>query len=367
MADPPSTYHLPASSDTVVMTTARIPHLPNEVLYVADEDILNLRLSAKVFHYVTADRFAVTFFEKRAYDMSTKGLKALVNITEHPSFARHIRSIVIGHGGKVSPTKHNNYLDQAFQNLAAIGNPISLGLRQVRKCRQYQRYRSAVLDDTVKFFRRKVLAAALQAGMPLGDFIADTQSASQNRMFPSVSDDWVWDATHRISYRAMYHGLFNRLIIHLSATESDHVLVHGLDRRLQVSQADTLEWQEYLTAAFQKRFREIVLEDCSVSSDCLLRMLRASRSTLRRLSLYNVRLKAPPDGPGTPGTWLSLFNIIRLYLLLESCTLGNLWDEANGYWLEGGDKTIEASTRAQVSAVFLNLAAGHRALTLDDR
>jgi hypothetical protein len=361
------------------MASTHIPHLPNEILYnissyVADEDILNLRLSATVFHFVTADRFATTFFENRAYDMSTKGLKALVAITEHPSFARHIRSIVIGHGGKISFTRHNNYLEQAFQNLANIGNTISLGLRQVRKCRQYQhpRCRAAVLDDTVKFFRKKVLAAAIEVGMPLGDFIADTQSASRNLMFPSVSDDWVWEATRKISYKAVDPGRFNRLIIQLSATESnssssDHVLVHGHDRRLQVSQAGTLKWQQYLTAPFQKRFREIVLEDCTVSSDCLLGLMWKSRNTLQRLSLYNVRLKAPLDGPTI---WITTFAMLTTYLprtILESCKLGNLWDETNGMWLGGDDKTIEASSRAQVSTVFLNLAFGIRAFTLDDR
>jgi hypothetical protein len=150
----------------------------------------------------------------------------------------------------------------------------------------------------------------------------------------------------------------------LSATESSHVLVFGPDRRLQVSQTGTLEWQSYLLAASHKRFHEIVLEDCSVSSDCLLRVLSASRSRLRRLSLYNVRLEEGPDG--LLDTWMSIFVTSRIYLLvLESCKLGNLWDKTNGHWLEGGDKTIEASTRAQVSTVISNLAAGNRTFRLN--
>jgi hypothetical protein len=362
-------HRLPSAPDFATMTDSHIPHLPNEILYeiagyVDDEDLLNLRLSAKVFHAITAVRFAVTFFENRAYDISPKGLKALVKITQHPSFARYIRSVTIGHGGKFYLTRHNKYLEEAFQNLANLGNTISLGLRQVRKCRNYQRDRTRVLNDTADFFREKVLAAAIYAQLPLGDFVADTQSASQNRMFPSVSNDWVVDFMHRISHRPVGNGQFNRLIIQLSATESSHVLVFGPDRRLQVSQTGTLEWQRYLLAASHKRFHEIVLEDCSVSSDCLLRVLSASRSRLRRLSLYNVRLEEGPDG--LLDTWMSIFVTSRIYLLvLESCKLGNLWDKTNGRWLEGGDKTIEASTRAQVSTVVSNLAAGNRTFRLN--
>lgn len=103
MADPPST--VPQSSapeGTAATTNAHIPELPNEVLcsiagFVDDAGIPNLRLAAKVFHYITAERFATVFFQDRAYELSPAGLKALVEITEHPVFAPHIRTVIIGH------------------------------------------------------------------------------------------------------------------------------------------------------------------------------------------------------------------------------------------------------------------------------
>jgi hypothetical protein len=356
------------------MTDTHNLHLPNEILYeivdyVADEDILNLRLSASVFQYITADRFAATFFENRAYDVSAKGLKALVKITEHPSFARHIGTIIISHGGRFTLTRHNNYLEQAFQNLAAVGNTISLGLRQVRKCRQYHRDRSRVLNDTIEFFRRKVSAAAVHARMPLGDFVADTQSASQNRVFPSVSEDWVREATRQISRDVVDHNQFSGLKIKLSSTDlypsrPGYILIRVRDKRLEVSQVGTLEWQHYLPHKYQRRLREIILEDCYVNGDWLLSKVEASGRTLERLSLYNVRLQATSDGRFD--TWMSLFAASTTFLrVLSSCKLGDLWDETNGRWLEGGDKTIEANTKTQVSTVLSNLAVGVRTFTLD--
>ncbi|KEQ73700.1 hypothetical protein M436DRAFT_45247 [Aureobasidium namibiae CBS 147.97] len=238
------------------MTDTHVPHLPNEILYeivsyVADEDVLNLRLSDRTFHSVTADRFEVTFFKSRAYDMSTKGLEALVKITEQPTFARHIKTIVIGHGGKVYPGEHRDLLVQAFQNLASIGNTISLGLRQVRKCRNYRRRHRVVLRHTLRFFREKVLGAAVHARMPLGDFVADLQSASQKRRFPSVTDDWSLAIQRDLRFGAVGHNQFSGLSIKLGMTGSDssslgHIFVDKFDKRLEVLNAGTWAWQRHL-------------------------------------------------------------------------------------------------------------------------
>jgi hypothetical protein len=357
------------------MTATHVPHLPNEILYeilgyVDDEDLLNLRLSAKVFHAITADRFAVTFFKNRAYDMSTNGLKALVKITEHPSFARHIRTIVIGHGGKLTPTKHNNFLEQAFQNLANIGNTISLGLRQVRKCRKYHIKRAKILSDTTEIFRKKVLGAAIRARVPLGNLIADIQSAPQNRLFPSVSEDWVASCTRRLLNDAVSGGQFRGLEIKFSSTESHfsssgRILISNRSKRLGVSQVDTGKWYYLLPYGYRTHFKEIVLENCDVNSYCLQMLFEDTGHVLQRLSLHNVRLLASPNG-GRPSSWTALFAAPALSLLvLESCKLGNIWDQTNGIWLQGGDKTIEASTRAQVFTVISNLAAGNRTFTLN--
>jgi len=356
------------------MTDTHIPHLPNEILceiasYVADEDILNLRLSDKTFHSITANLFAVTFFENRAYDISTKGLKALVKITKNPSFARHIRTIIIGHGGKFYLTKHNNYLEEAFQNLASIGNTISLGMRHVRRCRKYDRERHTVLNNTIKFFGSKVLDAAIRVRMPLGDLVVDTQSAPQTRALPSVSDYWVDSFTRYFYNTGAIINRFQGLRVKLGSTESypsssGHILINNRVKRLEVLQVGLWAWHCRLPAQHYLGLHEIVLEDCDVYGGCLMRTLESSGHVLEHLTLYNARLKRLPHGDSE--TWASLFTAPTVPLrVLKSCKFGNLWDDTHGCWLEGGDKTIQASSRAQVSTVLSNLATGNRIFTLD--
>lgn len=356
------------------MTNTHVPHLPNEILYeiasyVSDEDILSLRLSDKTFHSITADRFAVTFFEDRTYDISAKGLKALVQITKHPSFARHIKTIIIGHGGKFYLTRHNHYLEEAFQNLANIGNTISLGMRQVRKCRQYELDRRTVLEDTIKFFEYKVLGAATRVRLPLKDLLVDTQSGSQNRALPSVTDDWVGSFTRYFFNASVRTGQFRGLRVKLGSTESDpsssgHILINNCVKRLQVLHIGDWDWHCRLPVRSHLGLREIVLEDCNVHGGCLKSILEGSSHVLQHLTLYNVRLKKHPRGPLE--TWASLFAAPTIPLhVLNSCKFGNLWDETHVCWLEGGDKTIRASARAQVSTVLSNLAVGIRTFTLD--
>jgi hypothetical protein len=356
------------------MTNTRIPHLPNEILYeivsfVADEDILNIRLSAKIFQSITATRFAVTFFENRAYDMSIQGLEALVKITEQTSFARHIRTIVIGHGGKIYPGEHYNLLMQAFHHLAMIGNTISLGLRQVRKCRNYSRRHHVVLRHTIDFFRNNVLAAAVHARMSLGDLVADLQSASQNRKFPSVTDSWVNSFMGDFPKCVAGQIQFNAMNIKLPSTGSNssssgRVLFSNRGERLEIVKAEAWESYYVLPYTYRSMLLEILLDDCCIDNYCLLRMLEVSGPTLHHLTLHNVRLKGAPYR--LSGTWMSLFASPKVLLSrLQSCKLGSLWDE-NDCWLEGGDKTIEASTRGQVSTVLTNLAADVRTFSLDD-
>lgn len=374
MTDLQLTHRLPPSSDAAIMTDTHIPHLPNEILceiasFVADEDILRLRLSAKIFHVATANRFAMTFFENRAYDITPKGLKALVKITENQPFARHIRTIIIGHGGKFYLTKHNIYLEEAFQNLASIGNTISVGMRQVRKCRKYERERHTVLDNTIRFFHSKVLGAAFRVGMPLGNLVVDTQSAPQNRALPSVSDDWVESFTRHFFRTGASNNQLQGLRVKLGSTEpnpssSGHILVNNRVKRLEVLQAGVWAWHCRLPTQYYQGLHEIVLEDCEVYGVCLKTMLETSSYVLNHLTLYNVRLKAVQRR--RPETWASLFTAPTIPLrVLKSCKFGNLWDETHVCWLEGGDMTIQASTRAQVSTVLSNLATGNRTFTLD--
>ncbi|KAH0004367.1 hypothetical protein KCU78_g13427, partial [Aureobasidium melanogenum] len=357
------------------MAGTRIPHLPNEILYeiagyVDDEDILNLRLSAKVFQYITIDRFATTFFEDRAYELSPKGLEALVKITEHSVFAPHIRTVIIGHGGKHSSAKYHGLLDQAFRNLATLGNAISIGLRRVHTAHNYQPLHSQGCQQMVNFFRHKMLAAAFRARLPLKDIVADVQSDSQNRSLTSHSDYWASSLTHHFEFLASIHNQLRGLRVKFSTKESDstkpsYIFLDLRDDKVQVSQTGDQHWHTFLSYGSLQRLREIYLEDCDVDYDLFRTMLRTSYQQLECLSLYNVHIESPWLSPRTV-SWRSLFRTqSRSLSVLKSCKFGKLQDQDGGVWLEGDEKTIEANTRAHVITVLSNLAAGVRTFELD--
>ncbi|KAI5209692.1 hypothetical protein E4T38_02374 [Aureobasidium subglaciale] len=153
--------------------TKNIPYLPNEVMYmitehVDDEDLMNLRLSAKVFRDGAATRFATTFFEERAYELSPEGLTDLLEITMHPTFAHHIRTVIIGHGGKHSTAHYHDLIQRAFRNLAALGNTISIGLRRVKTFHNYQPKSYAGWCHMIRFLEEKMLPAAERTKLSLG-------------------------------------------------------------------------------------------------------------------------------------------------------------------------------------------------------
>ncbi|CAD0050583.1 unnamed protein product [Aureobasidium pullulans] len=181
MADPPSTVPQPSAPEgTAATTNTHIPDLPNEVLgsiagFVDDAEIPNLRLAAKVFHYITAERFATVFFQDRAYELSPAGLKALVKITEHPVFAPYIRTIIIGHGGKHHSAEYHDKMESAFQNLKVYGHKISLGLRRVRTAHNFE-VRPLRVETAMSKFSTKMISAAKKAQMPIESIIADLQN-----------------------------------------------------------------------------------------------------------------------------------------------------------------------------------------------
>lgn len=196
------------------MAHTHIPHLPNEILceiasYVNEEDIPNLRLSAKVFRSITADRFATTFFENRAYALSDKGLEKLIEITKHPIFASHIRTVIIGHGGKHCSAKYHNKLKRAFQNLATIGNTISLGLRHMHTPLHYDKYSHAISDPMMKFFEEKMMAAVDYSQMPLKNLVVDLQKP------PGFPRRWEQGFWHRFSTGVAGYNQFGALQIKL--------------------------------------------------------------------------------------------------------------------------------------------------------
>ncbi|KAH0004812.1 hypothetical protein KCU78_g13212, partial [Aureobasidium melanogenum] len=364
------------------MAGTRIPHLPNEILYeiagyVDDEDILNLRLSAKVFQYVTADRFATTFFETREHRLSLKGVKSLLKITEHPVLVRHIRAVIIGHDGKQRPAKYHDLFEQIFQNLASVGNGISLGLRPMCDSDQYDfspyfgsRYSGS--DHMVKFFEEKILAVAIRAQMPLNNLVSDVRGV------PSDPISWV-SPTHmsflallwrRASTRVTGFSQFSGLHIKLSPRASDFsrsgkIFVEPHRKRLEISHIHISDFLSF-PRDFTDDLREIHLESSDADYRFLRGLLHRTSHQLEHLSLYDIRMKPLLHATTEATTWKSIF-VKRATTLnvLKSCKFGKLWTTSNRLWLKGGDKTIEASTRAQVITVLSNLSAGVRTFELD--
>ncbi|KAI5209789.1 hypothetical protein AUEXF2481DRAFT_278783 [Aureobasidium subglaciale EXF-2481] len=167
MSAAPGTNHQPSvlNPPSVTTTSIHIPYLPNEVMcmvasHVDITDSPNLRLSAKVFREGTAARFARIYFQDRVYELSSVGLRALVKITEHPVFARHLNSVVIGFKDRRGTPKYCSLLDQAFSNLAANSNVISIGLRLLHATSKSGLVSIAYSRKTWQFFDKKMLAAA---------------------------------------------------------------------------------------------------------------------------------------------------------------------------------------------------------------
>ncbi|THY60177.1 hypothetical protein D6C99_01660 [Aureobasidium pullulans] len=370
MADPPST--VPRSSapeGTAATTNAHIPELPNEVLcsiagFVDDAGIPNLRLAAKVFHYITAERFATVFFQDRAYELSPAGLKALVKITEHPVFAPYIRTVIIGHGGKHHSAKYHDKLESAFQNFKLHGHKISLGLRRVRTAHNFVGWPACAANAMFKF-AEKMLSVAKRAQMPIENIIADLQ----NPLVGERTDEWcytywdrMWDwiivrdditAFHvKLSSRGPNLAAYGRVAYNYS---------HG---RLELSQTTPSCIQRIMPALVPIFAKELHLSDCEVSG-ALMISLFGHGTWFTNISFHNVHLIKISS---RLGHWKRLFTFLSgsQHTPLESCKFGNLWHGRDSLWLKGGDKTIRANTQAQVTTVLSNLAVGRRRFSLDD-
>jgi hypothetical protein len=71
---------------------------PNELLsMIAHEcepaDLKNLRLTSKLMHQISTEPFARKYFSRRRFLFTHQSMKALVDITAHPTFAPHLTCI----------------------------------------------------------------------------------------------------------------------------------------------------------------------------------------------------------------------------------------------------------------------------------
>ncbi|KAI5250412.1 hypothetical protein E4T43_00364 [Aureobasidium subglaciale] len=346
-----------------------IPYLPNEVMcmvasHVDVADILNLRLSAKVFREGTAARFAKIYFQDRVYELSSVGLGALVKITEHPVFARHIKSVVIGFKDRRGTPNYYSLLDQAFSNLAIHGNIISIGIRGLHTSPTSRCILRASLEKVWQFFDKKMLVAASEAELRIDRVIADLQGP-----YPTRALAWVPDFVH---YACRYKARIGHsgLQIHVpSSKRGDH-----LSGRLTITAPDYSRL-EATQACLQSSFpfdsllrtiiKKVYLHGCDMEDDSLVDLLHRNLRWLEHITLCDIRLLAEGSTPGP--TWPRVFTAMKYDCTsLETCEFGELQDTSGNTWLEGGNKTIKASTPTQTRTVISNLAASIRDFTLEE-
>ncbi|KAI4738519.1 hypothetical protein E4T50_11014 [Aureobasidium sp. EXF-12298] len=75
--------------------------LPNELLsMIAHEcdpsDLKNMRLASRLFHQISTGLFACKYFSRRRFIFTYQSMKALVDITAHPTFGPHLTCITFG-------------------------------------------------------------------------------------------------------------------------------------------------------------------------------------------------------------------------------------------------------------------------------
>jgi hypothetical protein len=358
-----------AHQQTMVnMSVNHVPRLPNELIleiasHIAEPDLINFRCVSKIFQAVSTKRFAATFFRDRYYELSPAGLKGLVHITQHALFAPFIRNIIIGHGGAIHRyVKYHEDLKPAFENLAALGNTISIGLRRVRTAHNFALVSSNVHTRMFNFLRHKLLHAAREAQLTLGFVIADLRRP-QNCPLDWHQARWNFYIfmAKSLAFRSSLTGF--KLVIptrdstrHLCGYVNYYRQLH----LLEATNASLSSELWYIAPNFQ--LEEIRLTNCNVNGCDLLHLIACAAlgSNLKRLSLYDVHL-FPPDPRLNRrykvDCWTVLFIFLNHYnIQLERCELGNLWDGNDDMFLGGGDQTIRIADTTRISLLIANLA-----------
>ncbi|KAI5207432.1 hypothetical protein E4T39_01845 [Aureobasidium subglaciale] len=355
------------------MTSMHIPHLPNEVMciigsHVDVADLPNLRLSAEVFREGTAARFARIYFQDRVYKLSPVGLQALVKITEHAFFAHRIKSVVLGYGDRIrGNAKYYSLLDQAFSNLAANGNIVSVGLRSLHATTISRHASGVALSKMWQFFDGKMLAAANKAQLRIDQIIIDEGIAPSSLNLPPhiTWQDYFVNRARSEKDRIRFSGFRIRtpstdprtqLVGEVSIPTCDHGGLEATRARL----LNSLSFNRMQYPSLTK----VYLHGCEMQYIWLWRLLRHNTASLEHITLYDIKLI-----PRTSTrSWRMTFALIveAWAPRLKSCEIGKLWDENGNIWLEGGNKTIKASTAAQVETVISKLTAGIRVFTLEE-
>ncbi|TIA66072.1 hypothetical protein D6C77_00348 [Aureobasidium pullulans] len=159
-----------------------IKDLPSEVLeMIANnldlKDLAPCRLVSKSMSEAANNRFAKVFFSRRFHVASSYSVKALVDITAHPFFGKHVTAVIMDgvrmtkHRSRGGPTLWTDPYDEeeemkVFENIKGHGNSVEVG---VGDCKYDNRVRSfgrkALLNRKVlyTYFMAETLALTLAA------------------------------------------------------------------------------------------------------------------------------------------------------------------------------------------------------------
>ncbi|KAH0292501.1 hypothetical protein M436DRAFT_65032 [Aureobasidium namibiae CBS 147.97] len=119
-ADQPSSG---AVSDSSIAEPSHGLVLPNELLtMIAGEcdpaDLKNMRLASRLMHQISTRPFARKSFSRRRFLFTYQSMKALVDITAHPTFGTHLRCISFGTYRMIEDPERHDFPGQSEDWLA---------------------------------------------------------------------------------------------------------------------------------------------------------------------------------------------------------------------------------------------------------
>lgn len=346
-----------SSSDTVGENSSVKPAqdlfvLPNELLsMIAQEcepaDLANLRLVCRIMHDYSTEPFARKYFSRRRFLFTHQSMKALVDITAHPTFAPHLTCVTFGtyrlvenfpevphpnvsrewlaryraiaamHRSFIKRKQHVEMLVLALENLKRCQNTkVNLGIYddwhrgefRRRGCAFRASYQDLdVLEPDPSTALDAVLTAWRQSGYPLAALKLLLSSASESleellqrsnsvliSVLPDKSSGFTSDVDIHVNIWRT-EGSYSKLKFSPKSTclELSRHLVGDIQGRassllrLGVSNYGSL-WQAIMFCPLQT----ITIERSDVTHPGLIGLLRSHQIHLRTLTLHQIRVTA---------------------------------------------------------------------------
>ncbi|KAK6005376.1 hypothetical protein QM012_008155 [Aureobasidium pullulans] len=123
-----------ATSTIPATNSSHVPTLPNEVIsMIAHEcdpvDLKNMCLASKLMHQVSTEPFARKKFSRRRFIFTYQSMKALIDITAHTVFGRHLTCLTFVAEFDMIQAMHKAFLDRNHHI-----RMLTLALKNLRKC-----------------------------------------------------------------------------------------------------------------------------------------------------------------------------------------------------------------------------------------